>query len=64
VTLLARGTAVPELRRNGTKVRAVRGDHRIERQQLKVPDVEHANREGIASDILVVATRCIRSATR
>jgi 2-dehydropantoate 2-reductase len=57
VTLLARGAAVSELRRNGITVSGVSGDHQIEPQQLKVSDAEKPDPEDIACDVLVVATK-------
>lgn len=57
VTLLARGAALPELRRNGITVTGVSGDHRIEAQRLKVSDAENPDPQDIACDVLVVATK-------
>ena len=57
VTLLARGAAVAELRRNGIKVSGVSGDHHIEPQRLKVSDAAKPDPEDIACDVLVVATK-------
>jgi 2-dehydropantoate 2-reductase len=57
VTLLARGAALPELRRNGITVSGVSGDHRVEPQRLKVSDAESPDPQDIACDVLVVATK-------
>lgn len=57
VTLLARGAALPELRRKGITVSGVSGDHRIEPQRLKVSDAEKPDPEDLACDVLVVATK-------
>jgi 2-dehydropantoate 2-reductase len=57
VTLLARGAALPELRRNGITVSGVSGDHRVEPQRLKVSDAQSPAPQDIACDVLVVATK-------
>jgi 2-dehydropantoate 2-reductase len=55
--LLARGAALPELRRNGITVSGVSGDHQIEPKRLKVSDAANTDPEDIACDVLVVATK-------
>ena len=57
VTLLARGAAVPELRRSGITVSGVSGDHQIGPQRFKVSDAATPDPEDIACDVLVVATK-------
>lgn len=57
VTLLARGSSVPQLRQSGIKVTGVCGDHQIEPKRVKVADAEHPDPEDIACDVLVVATK-------
>lgn len=57
VTLLARGAAVPELRRSGITVSGVTGDHHVEPQRLKVSDAANPDPQDIACDVLVVATK-------
>ena len=57
VTLLARGAAVHELRRNGITVSGVSGDHQIEPQRLKVSDAANPDPEDIDCDVLIVATK-------
>jgi 2-dehydropantoate 2-reductase len=57
VTLLARGSSVPQLRQRGIKVTGVCGDHQIEPQRVKVSDAEHPDPEDIACDVLIVATK-------
>jgi 2-dehydropantoate 2-reductase len=57
VTLLARGPAVQQLRRNGITVTGVSGDHHIAPQRLRVSDAENPNPEDTDCDFLVVATK-------
>jgi len=57
VTLLARGSALPELKRSGITVSGVSGDHHIAPQRLKVSDAASPDPQDIACDILVVATK-------
>jgi 2-dehydropantoate 2-reductase len=52
VTLLARGAAVAELRRNGIKVSGVSGDCQIEPHRLKVSDAAKPDPEDIACESL------------
>ncbi len=57
VTLLARGSTVPQLRREGVRVSGVCGDHHIDAQQLNVCDAEQPDAVAVACDILIVATK-------
>ena len=57
VTVLARGSAVSELRRGGITVSGVSGSFQIEPQRLKVSDAADPDPEDIACDVLVVATK-------
>jgi 2-dehydropantoate 2-reductase len=57
VTLLARGAAVTELRRQGITVGGVSGDHQFAPQTFRVSDAAHPDSEDIACDLLVVATK-------
>ena len=57
VTLLARGSAVSQLRQNGVTVSGVCGDHQIAPQRLKVSDVDAPDGQDLDCDVLVVATK-------
>ena len=57
VTLLARGSTVPQLRSEGVRVSGVCGDHQIGPQRLKVGDADRPDAEDVACDILIVATK-------
>jgi 2-dehydropantoate 2-reductase len=62
VTLLARGSAVGDLRSDGIRVSGVCGEHWIEPQRLKVSDANQPDPEDIACDLLVVATKAYQVA--
>jgi 2-dehydropantoate 2-reductase len=57
VTLLARGSTVPQLRSEGVRVSGVCGDHCIDPQRLKVCDADRPDAEDVACDVLIVATK-------
>lgn len=61
VTLLARGSAVHQLRQNGITVTGVTGDHHIESQRLKVSDGGNPDLEDVNCDLLVVATKAYQA---
>ena len=66
VTLLARGSAVQQLRRSGITVTGVAGDHDIGPERLKISDAESPDPEDIGCDCLIVATKAyqVREALR
>ena len=55
VTLLARGSTVPQLRSEGVRVTGVCGDHHILPQRLKVCVADRPDLEDVACDILIPA---------
>lgn len=61
VTVLARRTAIQQLRLNGITVTGVTGDHHVEPQRLKVSDAENPEPEDINCDFLIVATKAYQA---
>lgn len=57
VTLLARGTAVAQLRQQGITVSGVCGEHHIAPDGISVSDADAPRPVDIACDVLVVATK-------
>lgn len=61
VTVLARGSAVQQMRQNGITVTGITGDHHIEPERLKVSDAQNPDLEEINCDFLVVATKAYQA---
>lgn len=57
VTLLARGSGLALLREQGIQVTGVCGEHHIPAQALRVADASQPDPQGLACDLLVVATK-------
>jgi 2-dehydropantoate 2-reductase len=55
--VLARGSAVPLLRKVGITVTGVAGDHHIGPQRLKISDVDCPDPQDMRCDVLIVATK-------
>jgi 2-dehydropantoate 2-reductase len=62
LTLLARSSAIAQLRDDGICVTGVCGEHRVGPERLKVSDADQPDAEDIACDVLIVATKAYQVA--